>query len=219
VSTLTNTPRVLKGGIVLLDPVTSTVVRTIGLQYNPDALTRKIQVSAAGAGDGTSGRSEGLRIKGPPIETIQLEAEIDATDRLEKADALATSVGIHPELAALESIVYPTTKQVINTLVQANQGILEVLPKEAPLTLFVWSKNRILPVRITEYSVTEEAFDANLNPIRAKVTLGMRVLTVDDLGYQSKGGGLFLAYHTQKQAFAGQARRPGFDVFGLDGAP
>jgi hypothetical protein len=219
VSTLTNTPRVLKGGLVLLDPVTSAVVRTIALQYNPDALTRKIQVSAAGSGDGGSGRSEGLRIKGPPVETIQLEAEIDATDRLDQGEQIASTVGIHPELAALESIAYPTTQQIVNTLTQSNQGILEIFAKEAPLTVFVWSKNRILPVRITEFSVTEEAFDANLNPIRAKVSLGMRVLTVDDLGYTTKGGGLFLAYHAQKQAFAGQARRPGFDVLGLDGAP
>ena len=58
---------------------------------------------------------------------------------------------------------------------------------EAPLTLFVWSKSRIVPVRLTEFSVTEEAFDAELNPIRAKVSLGMRVLSVDDLGFDAQG--------------------------------
>ena len=40
-----------------------------------------------------------------------------------------------------------------------------------------------VPVRLTDFSITEEAFDTMLNPIRAKVSLGMRVLTVDDLGF------------------------------------
>ena len=48
---------------------------------------------------------------------------------------------------------------------------------DAPLTLFVWSKSRIVPVKITEFSVTEEMFDSNLNPIRARISLGLRVLT------------------------------------------
>ena len=56
----------------------------------------------------------------------------------------------------------------------------------APLTLFIWSKNRIVPVRLTDFSITEEAFDPELNPIRAKVSLGMRVLNVDDLGFDAR---------------------------------
>jgi hypothetical protein len=42
---------------------------------------------------------------------------------------------------------------------------------QAPLALFVWSQHRILPVRVTDFSITEEAFDPALNPIRAKVSL------------------------------------------------
>ena len=69
-----------------------------------------------------------------------------------------------------------------------------MLPLEAPLTLFVWSKQRVVPVRVTELSITEEAFDVDLNPIRAKVSLGLRVLSVDDLGFDHRGGTLFMAY-------------------------
>ena len=57
---------------------------------------------------------------------------------------------------------------------------------QSPLTLFIWSKNRIMPVRLTDFSITEEAFDPNLNPIRAKVSLGMRVLSVNDVGFDAK---------------------------------
>ena len=81
-------------------------------------------------------------------------------------------------------------------------GTLEILPMETALTLFVWSKNRILPVRLTEFSITEEAFDTKLNPIRAKISLGMRVLSIDDLGFKHKGGSLYISYQQNKERLA-----------------
>src|SRR5262249_4295208 len=107
-----NSPRLIKGGIVLLDPDTGVIQRVVALQYNPDTLTRSLQVQSI---DGTArNRSEGMRLKGPPIETFKLEAEIDATDQLEFPDqnATTTQYGLHPQLAALETIVYPTSSQL-----------------------------------------------------------------------------------------------------------
>src|SRR4051794_29329465 len=101
-------PRVLRGGLVQMDPRTRSVLRTVALQYNPDSLTRTIQPS--GAGGDQADRTEALRLKGPPVETIKLEAEIDATDAMEKADPNAAADGILPALAALELIVYPTSE-------------------------------------------------------------------------------------------------------------
>ncbi|HEX2832563.1 MAG TPA: hypothetical protein VHW00_06090 [Thermoanaerobaculia bacterium] len=202
---MTNTPvspPTLKGGIVLLDPVTSIVTRVVVLQYAPDTLSRTLQVQ--GTGNEQGDRSEVLRLKGPAIETLKLEAEIDATDQLESAKSGATVLqsGIFPELAALETIVYPTTRQLLANNALAGAGMLEILPMEAPLTLFVWSPSRIVPVRITEFSITEEAFDTKLNPIRAKVSLGMRVLSVSDLGFQHRGSSIYLAYQRVKETFA-----------------
>src|SRR5438045_6191550 len=91
--------RLVKGGIVLVDPDSGAVQKIIVLQYNPDTLTRTLQPQAVKEG---GDRSEALRLTGPPIETIKLDAEIDATDQLEAADAQATQLGIHPVLAALE---------------------------------------------------------------------------------------------------------------------
>jgi hypothetical protein len=199
-TTFPKSPRLAKGGIVLIDPETAAVQRIITLQYNPDTLTRTLQVQTIGE---STGRSEALRLTGPPIETIKLDAEIDATDQLEEADSAATEVGIHPQLAALETIIYPTSTQLLNNNSLAQSGTLEIIPMQAPLTLFVWSKNRILPVRITDFSITEEAFDVNLNPIRAKISLGMRILTVDDVGFAHKGGGLYMSYHQNKESLAG----------------
>lgn len=197
-----DSPHILKGGLVLLDPATASVSRVIVLQYNPDSLSRTLQVQGASV-DATGGdRSEVMRLKGPPIETLKLDAEIDATDQLETGDAAVLQSGIFPQLAALETILYPSLTTILSNHALASAGILEIVPMEAPLTLFVWSASRIVPVRITEFSVTEEAFDTKLNPIRAKVSLGMRVLSVNDLGFEHRGSSIYLAYQRAKETFA-----------------
>jgi hypothetical protein len=209
----------LKGGIVLIDPVSAAVQRIIALQYNPDTLTRSFQVQAIGPDGGD--RSEALRLKAPPVETWKLDAELDATDQLEHPDQNPNTaqLGLQPQLAALETIVYPPSDRLIANNILAKLGTLEIAPVIAPLTLFIWSKSRIVPMRITELSITEEAFDPNLNPIRAKVSLGMRVLTVNDVGFDVKGGDLYLAYQKGKERLATQARAGTFSVLGIGGIP
>jgi hypothetical protein len=211
-------PRLLKGGLVQLEPGTGTLLRVISLQYNPDTLTRTLQVQATSPGGGGD-QGEALRLKGAAIETIKLEAEIDATDGLSdpSASATAISLGIHPQLAVLEELVQPRASdlQINDSLVSS--GVLEVLPIEAPLTLFVWSKQRVVPVRVTDLSVTEDAFDQNLNPIRAKVNLGLRILSIDDLGFGHRGGTLFMAYLRNKEALAARATSVSLSSLGIGG--
>jgi len=218
-SSFPNSPRLLKGGIVLIDPDTGAISRIITLQYNPDTLTRTLQIQSIDAGQ--KDRLEALRLKGPAIETFKLDAEIDATDQLEQPDQNQNAVqyGIYPQLAALETIIYPSVAQLQNSNTLAQSGVLEIAPMEAPLSLFVWSKNRVVPVRITDFSITEEAFDVNLNPIRAKVSLGLRVLNVDDLGFQHPGGQMFMTYLANKQQLASQAATVALSVLGLGGLP
>lgn len=217
-STFPNSPKLLKGGIVLVDPETAAVRRIISLQYFPDTVTRSLQIQGVSA-DGGGDRSEILRLKGPPVETIKLEAEIDATDQLEFPDqnTNAVEVGIHPQLAALEAIVYPTSEQLQSNNALAKSGTLEIIPMQSALTLFIWSKNRIIPVRLTDFSITEEAFDPNLNPIRAKVSIGMRVLSVNDVGFDAKAGSLYMVYQQQKERLAGLAPNGSFANLGIKG--
>jgi hypothetical protein len=200
-STFPNSPRLLKCGLVLIDMQTQQPQRTIVLQYNPDSLSRTLQIQAVGE---NASRSEALRLKGPPVETIKLEAEIDVTDQLEFPDKnpAESQLGLFPILSALETMIYPTSKAISDNNTLAGRGTLEIAPMEAPLTVFVWSQNRIAPVRLTDFSVTEEAFDPNLNPIRAKVSLGMRVLTVNDVGFDHRGGSLFMVYLKNKETLA-----------------
>jgi hypothetical protein len=215
-----NSPRLLKGGIVTMDPDTSTVQGVIALQYNPDSLSRTLQIqSLPGGQDGV--RVDALRLRGPAVETIKLEAELDATDQLEFPDQNATTVqfGLQPQLAQLEMLINPTVETLQSDDAMANAGTLEIIPLEQPLTLFVWSKSRVVPVRLTDFSVTEEAFDPNLNPIRAKVSLGMRVLSIDDLGFQHPGGHIFMSYLTNKEQLASKAGSVAISALGLGGVP
>jgi hypothetical protein len=208
----------VRGGIVLLDAVSAAVQRVIVLQYNPDTLTRTLQSNAVDLGGGQN-RSEALRLKGPPVETIKLEAELDATDQLEVSDATAGDVGIHPQHAALVSLVYPTSEQLIAADALASTGALEIAPMEAPLSLFVWSRHRILPVRVSDFSVTEEAFDPQLNPTRAKVSLGLRVLSVEDVGFGHRAGSLYMAYHQQKERLATRSLSDALRALGVEKIP
>ena len=216
-TTFPGSPKLLKGGIVQVDPDSGAVLGSIALQYNPETLSRSLQVQAITPAQGDF--SQALRIKGPPIETFKLEAVIDAYDQLETPDQhpTAVQVGIHPQLAALESLIYPASADLLSNNALASSGMLEIIPMQAPYTIFVWSASRVVPVRITDLSITEEAFDPTLNPIRAKISLGLRVLSIDDLYFTDKGGSLYMAYQQQKETFARLYQGGTFSTLGISG--
>jgi hypothetical protein len=192
-------PILLKGAIVSLDPNIGIPVGIITFQYNPDELTRSLKPHSVGD---EPDRTEIFRLKGPPIETIRCTVEIDATDKLAAGDPVTLEFGIQPQLAALELLVYPSSAVLIANEVLSYLGTVEILPMESALTLFVWSKTRVTPVRITSLEITEEAFDPQLNPIRAKVALGMRVLNVNDVGFLNPAGALYMVYQVEKEALS-----------------
>ena len=197
-STFPGSPKVLKGAIVgvsVLDPLSSIVL----FQYNPDTLTRTLRVKAAGS---EADKSEALRIVGPPDEAIKLDVEIDAADQLADGDADAARLGVYPALSRLELLLYPSAALTIANEALTLLGVIEVIPPEAPLTLLVWGPKRVLPVRLAGFTITEEAFDPNRNPIRAKVSLDLNVLNYHDLGLISVGGALFMAHQIAKEAMA-----------------
>ncbi|MGO4438254.1 CIS tube protein [Rhizobium sp. RAF56] len=218
--TLTSSPKLVKGGLVVLAPGGGAVRNSIALQYNPDTLTRSYQVQGVG-GDGGGERAQPFRLKGPAIETIKLDAEIDATDQLEfpESHANAVAFGIAPQLAVLEALVNPSVDELLAVAAQTAGGTLEILPPEAPLVLFVWTRNRVVPVRVTDFSITEEAFDPSLNPIRAKVSLGLRVMSTEDLGFTHKGGTIFLSYLRAREALAAKAGRATLTSLGINNIP
>ena len=214
-SGLSMSPKLVKGGLVLIDPESAKVQRVISLQYNAESLKRSLKPQEAG-GEGAQ-RAEPTRFKGPAVETYSFEADIDATDQLEFPDQHAATIahGIAPQLAVLESLLQPGSAQLQRVDREASSGTLEIAPMLAPLLLFVWGKNRVVPVKLTDFSITEEAFDPALNPILAKASFSLRVLTVDDLGFSSKGGALFMAYLQGKERLAGKVQPVSLSALGI----
>ncbi len=192
-------PRLVRGAIIGIDifnPVASIAI----FQYNPDTLTRTLQAQTSGGESGN--RTEPQRLKGPPIENIRMDVEIDATDQLDAGDGVAASMGIYPQLSTLEMLLYPKMSAVIANTILLAVGTIEVIPPEGPFTLLVWGPKRVVPVRLTEFSITEEAYDTSLNPIRARVSLGLRVLSYDDFPISHPGYAMFLAHQAVKEAMA-----------------
>jgi hypothetical protein len=198
-STFPGSPRLTKGAIIgmdLLNPLASVII----FQYNPKSLTRALTAQGSGENGATS---EVLRLSGPPRETITIsELEIDAVDQLEQAQADAVSMGISPQLSALEMLLYPKSTLVIANTALLAAGTIEVVPPEAPFTLFIWGPKRVLPVRLTSFTITEQAYDPALNPIQATVNLGMQVLNYTDFPVSHPGYSMFLAHQVVKETMA-----------------
>jgi hypothetical protein len=196
-------PHLVKGGLIVMDPDTAALQTVIALQYDPDSLSRTLAIPAVPGGRGGA-HVEALQLRGPTVETIKLEAELDATDQREFLEQFpnAAQNGLQTQLAHLELLVDPSVETLHADQAMANASVLEIPPREQPLTLFVWSERRVVPVRLTEFSIREEAFDPNLYPIRAKVSLELRVLNADDLGISNPGGRKFFNYLSNKEQLA-----------------
>jgi hypothetical protein len=197
-TTFPGSPRLIKGALIGIDPF-NPLASVVVFQYNPDTMTRRLEARAVSQ---EGERGEAMRLTGAPKETITLSIEIDAADQLEQGNPLAVTMGVHPTLAALEMMLYPKSLSVIANDILSLVGTIEVIPVEGPMILFVWGPARVLPVRLTSFSITEEAYDPLLNPIRAKVELSLTVLSYQDLGQLSPGRALFLAHHITKEVMA-----------------
>jgi hypothetical protein len=189
-------PRLIKGALISYEPA-GLIPQVVIFQYNPETLTRTLKAQRSGES------SMEKKLTGPPIEDITLKIEIDAADQLEKPGENASTVllGINPQLAALEMMLYPKSMTVIANTALAQAGTIEVTSDE-PFTLFVWGPSRVLPVRITSFSITEQQYDPILNPLAAEVSLTLEVLTYEDFKTTHIGFALFLAHQIVKETFA-----------------
>jgi hypothetical protein len=214
-------PRMLRGGLVRLDPLARSIVDVVVFQYNPDTLTRTLAPRAMSGEPGD--RQEVLRLTGPPHETIKFDAEIDATDQLadptDAANAPVATEGLLPAIATLERLITPTAQELLATDSLYGQGMLEVAPMEAPLTVLVWGSKRVVPVLISSLSLTEEAFDPKLQPIRVKASLECKVLTTSDLPDTHLGFGLYVAYRQSVEQLAALVTGTDVRPLGLDHLP
>src|SRR5712691_2376341 len=185
----------------------------IVFQFNPEVMKRTLAHRAPppppqqGGTTGTA-KEDVLRVAGPPVETITLTVDLHASDQLAEpeANALVAQYGLHPVLATLELLMYPPALTALEIKKQADRGEVQVTPADLPLVLLVWGKSRVVPVKLTSFSVSEESFDTRLNPIGAKVDLGLQVLTYMEFPQSSVGRDIFISYQQAKEVLAGKAK-------------
>jgi hypothetical protein len=182
---LQGSPRVEKGALVQLTPgLIGVIPNVIPFQYNPNKLSRTLTPWNPLQVDQTKRGAPSPTVQPfDPKETFHLTLEIDATDDLEDDKTVAKEVGIADRLAALKKLTLPSDG-LIGDLVADVKSIVgkaakQVVRPTVPVILFVWGAGRILPVRVTEFSVDETLFSPTLRPIQATVTLGLEVLTPD----------------------------------------
>lgn len=207
-----------QAGLVVVDPATQAVQSVITLQLTPDGVQRTL--TPRGGADDTADAVEARRLTGPPVETITLEAELDAVELASTplapgADVVA-EVGLHAALAELENLLRPRLTDVLDGHALAASGAFEVLGPPQPDLLLVWGRQRIVPVRLTDLSVTEESYDGELNPLRATVSLSLRVLSVNDVGVDSPAGSWSLAHHAARERLAEMVRSRSTGRLGVD---
>ncbi|GAA1383295.1 hypothetical protein [Catellatospora chokoriensis] len=213
---MTSSPRTLRGAIFAID-MAMPLPRIVIFQYNPESVTRSLTPRSAPTGASAAGPADAHRIWGAPVESCSMVVEVDAADQL--SDVHAGVVGVSAQLAALELLLYPNVIQVVANTALLAAGTIEILPPQSPLTVLVFGPGRVVPVRVDGLSITEEAFDPLLNPIRARVELKVTTLTYNDLPPSDAGYALFLVHQVVKEALAvtGSAVAVGSASFELAG--
>jgi hypothetical protein len=202
-------PNLQKGALAVYPTHTpgSQPTSLIVFQFNPESMRRSLAHRAPPApssGNTGAAKEDVLRVAGPPVETITLTVDMNAGDQLAELDEnpAVAEAGLHPALATLELLMYPPTLSAAKIEEQAANGQVQVNPADLPLVLLVWGKSRVVPVKLTSLAVAEEAFDTRLNPIAAKVELGLQVLTYMEFTDSSIGRDAFIAYQKSKETLA-----------------
>jgi plasmid stability protein len=200
-------PKHLKGALLAFQSqLIPGVPRVIVFQYNPDGLNRRLSHrTATGGPDRRAEARDVLQVGGPPEEHISMTVTLDAADQLEfpAENPDVVGAGLHPALATLELLLYPRSEVVLANFARAMLGSRSITRTDAPMAVLVWGPARVVPVRIGSFSITEQAFDQALNPIRAEVSLEMQVLTYRELEPGTIAHGLSVAHHIAKEVLSG----------------
>lgn len=192
-------------------PMLIPIPNIIVFQYNPEMMTRQltpwapVQHAITYNDDGTvkedklSGEQlNQLSQPFDPQETFSLSLELDAADALEDPGThpVATIAGVADRISAMELLCYPPGPGALGGVLNVSISVsisgggisasvgaaADVVPRrDVPIVLFFWGPGRIVPVRITSFSVDEQQYSPLLYPLRAKVTIGLKVLDENHL--------------------------------------
>jgi hypothetical protein len=190
----------MKGAFVVFQtpaPVPSDIIM---FQFNAESLQRKIEPPKDNSNAADKGGGKPQHQTGRPTESFSIAIDLDAADRLADDDAITRAVGLHPAIAQLELLLYPQSSLMILNAGLARAGVAFAKPLATPNVLFVWGTTRILPVRVTSVSIHEQQFDHRLNPINARVDVGVEVLKESELSEPFKT--LAMITHVTKEGLS-----------------
>lgn len=202
-------PRLRRGALLIYksQEANAKPAQRIVFSYNPEQLRRSFATRALQQQPErtAAARADVLRVGGPPVETITMSVVLDAADQLAEplSNVEAVEHGLLPQLAQLELLQYPASANVTEVERQAEAGAVQVAPSDVPLVMLAWGDSRIVPVRLQSFAVTEERFDPRLNPIAAKVELGLQVLTYMEFPRKSAARESFIAHQKEQERLAG----------------
>jgi hypothetical protein len=168
-------------------------------EFNPTTIsrTRSVTVRTGGA-QGTRGgydfndareasrASQGVTVN---AESLSIKILLDATDRMDAGDPIATLQGIQPELDTLRSMVEPKSQMPAGarTLAALGQGAQRAFARQeyASVLIFAWGV-QILPVFLTSVQIDAKEHLPSLLPYRAEVTLGLQIIESNNPFYQAE---------------------------------
>lgn len=166
----------LKGAFIDLEAeILGALPNIIVFQFNPDRITRTPARLQPPPRDDGSGSHDSRQTPGQPGETISFTLRVDATDQLAQRNPIAAASGILPALSALELLMVP--RKPVDLASLAGQKPSQNPSTKLPTVLFFWGPLRILPVSVTNLSITETEYDPLLNPLRAEISVNLEVLT------------------------------------------
>ena len=200
----TRSPKLLKGALIQFSaPMLIPIPNIIIFQYNPETMTRTLtpwlpaqhEIEYDEKGNVTKDTLTGEQLNQlsqpfDPAETFSLALELDATDALEEPGShpIAVIAGVADRISAMELLCYPPGPGALGGLLNVSVNVsigggiefgaaADVIKrKDVPIVLFFWGPGRIVPVRVTSFSVEEQQYSPLLYPIRAKVNIGLKVL-------------------------------------------
>ncbi|MBN1203491.1 MAG: hypothetical protein JXB05_01020 [Myxococcaceae bacterium] len=182
-SGFSNQPKMLKGAFVDSNLLAFPPL-IVPFQFNPERLSRRkaANIQTPRSRRGTEERTPESQSLGEAQstfthpETISMDIRLDATDALEKGDAIAGEFGVLPALSALEMMITPRSESFFGGLLglSANFGFGD--RTSTPVLIFVWGRQRIYPVRLTELNIQEVEYNPNLNPTRVIASVNLQVI-------------------------------------------
>ncbi|MEM9292169.1 MAG: hypothetical protein AAGD01_10850 [Acidobacteriota bacterium] len=166
-------------------------------ELNPKTLTRSRSVTVEtgnlpGSRGGygfllpteTARASQGVT---PQVESFDITVLLDATDRMDSGDPIASSLGVQPEIDTLRSMAEPKVQgpggvQLLASLGGGEPRAFE-RDRHASVLLFLWGL-QVLPVFLTSLRVQQQAHLPSLMPYRAEATLTLQVIESENPFYQ-----------------------------------